>query len=92
MFIIEASASARSEQDWVEKLEGKDELQWWVYQLESRPEITQEHIDYFVVELRYYAKLQRANITNGTKHSTVDMVWVMDIKDDELLVQDFKHH
>ncbi|KAJ2397099.1 hypothetical protein GGI05_000808 [Coemansia sp. RSA 2603] len=92
MNIIKVSASVRSEPDWMEKLEDKDAVLQWVEQLKQRPDMAQEHIDYFVAELRYYAKLQRANTASGTKLSTVDMVWTMDIDDNDTLVRNFKHY
>ncbi|KAJ1722451.1 hypothetical protein LPJ53_003135 [Coemansia erecta] len=54
--------------------------------------MSQEHIEYVMAELRYYVKLQRANLDSGTKLSIVDMAWTMDIDDDDPLVQDFKRH
>ncbi|KAJ2785244.1 hypothetical protein GGI15_001989 [Coemansia interrupta] len=92
MDIIKLSAKVRSKPNWIEKLEDETTVQEWVGQLKQRPGMTKEHIDYFVAELRYYAKLQRANDGSGAKLSGVDMVWTMTIDDSDTLAHDFRHH
>ncbi|KAJ1722412.1 hypothetical protein LPJ53_003171 [Coemansia erecta] len=89
--IIEHSARIRSEPGWAQKLDDKSAVQEWLSRL-GISDLTQEHVDYLLAELRYYARLQRANAASGAMLSTVDMVWTMGISDSDPLAQDFKHH
>ncbi|KAJ1845792.1 hypothetical protein LPJ73_004734, partial [Coemansia sp. RSA 2703] len=92
MHIIRNSARIRSDPQWMEKLEDTNEVQKWIDMIKPQDQLTQGHLDYLVDELKYYAKLQRANVASGTMLSGVDMVWTIDIDPNDALAQEFRRH
>ncbi|KAJ2228187.1 hypothetical protein IWW45_006707 [Coemansia sp. RSA 485] len=88
--IIRASAAIRQELGWETDINDDAWTKRWREQSKAEYGLTDAEFEYAVEELKYYSRINTMHSNNGYALTGVDMVWRMDLTENDSLSMDMK--
>ncbi|KAJ1853385.1 hypothetical protein LPJ57_007536, partial [Coemansia sp. RSA 486] len=88
--IIRASAAIRQELGWETDIDDDASTKRWREQSKAEYGLTDAEFEYAVEELKYYSRIDTMHSKNGYALTGVDMVWRMDLTENDSLSMDMK--